>query len=79
VGLVISNFGGSTLRSLGENNPGYQLLDYIKKLPQPIPYIFYASSASGSTADEMRKHGAFGATNDPSTLFSLVAQSINDQ
>ncbi len=78
VGLVISNFGGPKPKALFANDPGYRLLDYVKTLPQKIPYIFYSSSASGSRAHEMTAHGAFGATNDPSTLFSRVAAAIKN-
>jgi len=68
--IVISNFGR------GPNNPGWTFLNYVKTLPRKIPYIFYAGDVTPEHKREALEHKAFGETNDPAELFTLISQAI---
>src|SRR6516165_2480361 len=71
VGLVISNFHGPTIHA----DPGYEFLDYVKTHRPEIPYIFYTREA-WFRGKQVLKHGAIGATHDPSKLKALVSNAI---
>jgi len=71
INLIISNFGRSD-----HPMPGYAFLDYVKTLPKRPPYIFYTDAATQERTKQAIKAGAYGETNSPAQLFSLVTRAL---
>lgn len=66
----------SDMSRSSERLAGYTLLEEKKKLGDNTPLIFYSSSTSTEHKQEVRRRGAFGQTNSPQELFSLVLAAI---
>jgi CheY-like chemotaxis protein len=71
--LVISDMGRPP-----DNRAGYTLLDEVQKLGLRVPYIIYAGSRAPEHVEEARQRGAFGCTNLPHELISLVARALQN-
>jgi len=71
IDLVISDF-----KREADPDAGYGLLDYLKTQSNPPPYIIYAASATPALVAEAKSRGAFGETNRPAELFSLVVDAL---
>jgi hypothetical protein len=69
---IISNFSRA-----GDPRAGYTLLKLVRHLTDPPPVVIYSESSTPSFATEARKRGAFGETNQPKELISLVIRSVS--
>jgi CheY-like chemotaxis protein len=69
--LVISDFGRRD-----DPQAGYTLLDQVKKLSSPPPFIIYGSSADPQHEKDARSRGAYGQTNSPQRLFDLAVSAL---
>jgi CheY-like chemotaxis protein len=65
--LVISDMGRGS-----DKLAGYVLLDAIRSLGNPIPFIIYSSSDAEEHKREAQRRGAQGSTNDPRDLLAMV-------
>jgi CheY-like chemotaxis protein len=70
--LIISDF-----RRDADPEAGYGLLDYVKTLKDPPPYVIYAASATSELVQQAISRGAFGETNRPSELVRLAVRAIS--
>jgi len=57
---------------------GYTLLEKVKAMQIPTPFIIYASGKKPEYIAEARKRGAFGDTNEPQELFELVVKALKN-
>lgn len=56
---------------------GYTLLDQLRAAGDRTPFVIYANSNAPEHKAEARQHGALGATNRASELFSYVLGALN--
>ena len=70
--VVISDF-----ERVGDNQAGYTLLARIRKLADPIQVVLYSGSSTRAFVAEATKRGAFGETNEPKELISLVIRAAD--
>ena len=68
--VVISDF-----ERTGDARAGYTLLTMVRKLPDPVPIIIYSGSSTPTFVAEAIKRGAFGQTNEPKELMTLVIRA----
>jgi CheY-like chemotaxis protein len=58
-----------------DNRAGYTLLDELRP-GNTTPFIVYSSSNKPEHKEEARRHGAVGATNNPTELLALVQRAL---
>ena len=68
--VIISNMG-----RLGDDRAGYTLLDKLRP-DNTTPFIVYSSSNKPEHKEEAKRHGAVGATNNPTELIALVQKAL---
>ena len=59
-----------------EDTAGYDLLAKIRRRNYKIPVVIYSASSNPAFQQEAKQRGAFGETNDPTELVSLVTTAI---
>jgi CheY-like chemotaxis protein len=76
--VVISAMGRQPLnpQAAYESRAGYTLLDTLRAKHILTPYIIYAGSDSEEDQAETKRHGGYGATNNPHQLFLMVIDAI---
>jgi hypothetical protein len=61
-----------------DRHAGYTLLEKVKVMHIPTPFIIYASSKKPEYTAEARRRGAFGDTNEPQELFEFVVDALKN-
>lgn len=69
--VIISDFSRT-----GDPNAAYTLLKRIRHLAEPPPLVIYSAGSTPALAAEAVQRGAFGETNRPKELLSLVIRSV---
>jgi CheY-like chemotaxis protein len=59
-----------------DDTAGYELLNAMRKQNINTPVVIYSASSNPRFQEQAKKRGAFGETNDPTELLSLVTQAI---
>ncbi len=72
--LIISDMGRPP-----DARAGYTLLDALKKLGDPPPFVIYAGSASPEHRAETKERGGWGTTNRPQELFQMVLSALKSR
>jgi CheY-like chemotaxis protein len=68
--VIISNMGRPS-----DNQAGYTLLDKLRP-GNTTPFVVYSSSNRPEHKEKARRHGAVGATNNPTELLALVQKAL---
>lgn len=72
--LIISDMGRPP-----DMHAGYTLLEKVKEMHIPTPFIIYAGSKKPEYIAEARRRGAFGTTNEPQELFEYVVAALKNR
>ena len=69
--VVISDFERGD-----DQQGGYNLLEKVKQLNNPPPFILYTTSASPEHVKDAKDRGVYAETDSPQRLYNLVVQAI---
>jgi CheY-like chemotaxis protein len=59
-----------------DNLAGYTLLEEVRKLGKNVPFVLYTSSRDPKQVADAKQRGAFGQTNAPDELFTLIRAAL---
>jgi CheY-like chemotaxis protein len=59
-----------------DNLAGFTLLEEVRKLGKVVPFVLYTSSRQPKQVAEAKQRGAFGQTNSPNELFTMVRAAL---
>jgi CheY-like chemotaxis protein len=59
-----------------DGQAGYELLAKVREAGNTVPLIFYTSSATPDLVKEAKDRGAYGETNSPDNLITLVTSAL---